>query len=290
MIKQKKLVAYVMAADPAFLESSLLSYYDQVEKIVVTYDRKYLGWTGNPIRTEYCLEVLKRLDKDNKCIYVPGDYARTDFFGDPNKNETHQRNQSIAIAKEISDWIVQIDTDEVLPKSLRLRDLVDLADNSGCTSVWFPMLWVFSVNYKGITVASNRKLTPIADFPGPILLRADQHVIFSRQEANRSKGLSVRCKTVLGAVGGTKTVDKQLELNDLILHYSMERTEADFQMKAKNNGHAFEVDWVLAYKCWKLAKKNPRLASLLSVFRKSNASNKFIHLRYISGFGFDAKL
>ena len=290
MITRKKIVAYVMAADPAFLESSVLSYYDQVDKIVVTYDRNYLGWTGNPIRTEYCLALLKKIDRDDKCIFVPGDYARSEFFGDPNKNETHQRNQSIALAREFSDWIVQIDTDEVVPKSLRLLDLVDLADNNGCASVWYPMLWVFSLNSHGVTVASNRKLTPIADFPGPILLRADQNVIFSRQEVNRSKGLSVRCNTVLGRVDGTKVVDKRIELNELVLHYSMERTEADFQMKAINNGHAFEVDWALAYKCWKLAKKSPHLASLLSLFRKSNASNKFTHLRYLSGFGSDAKL
>jgi hypothetical protein len=290
VITQKTLVAYVMAADPAFLESSILSYYDQVEAIIVTYDRDHLGWTGNPVRTQYCLDAISRLDKDSKCVYFAGEYARKEFFGDPNKNETHQRNQSIAIARQYSDWIVQIDTDEVLPPALRLRDLVDLADSNGCSSVWFPMLWVFSINSNGITVASNRRLIPIADFPGPILLRADQHVVFSRQEVDRAKALSIRCKNILGSVDGTKIVDMNLELTDLVMHYSMERTESDFQMKAKNNGHAFEVDWVLAYRCWKLAKSRPILASIISVFRKRNPSNKFTHLKYLSGFGYDAKL
>ena len=41
-----RLTAYILAADPAWIEASIQSYYDIVEQIVVCYDRDRLGWTG----------------------------------------------------------------------------------------------------------------------------------------------------------------------------------------------------------------------------------------------------
>lgn len=286
-----KIVAYVMAADPAYLQSSVSSYYQQVDKIVVTYDRNHLGWTGKPVRTNQCLSLLRHLDVDNKCLYFEGDYARPEYFSDPNKNETFQRNRSLDIARQYGDWILQLDTDEVLPKALVLSSLVSEAVQHSCTSVWYPMLWIFSVNRRGVTVASNRRLVPIADFPGPILLERNQRVVYSRHEANRSTALSFACNAVLGSVPETIVITKSLSWDELIYHYSIERSESDFQMKAQNNGHAFEVDWALAYRRWKLAKSSPLMAVFLGILsRKTNSANKFTHLRYLHGVGTGAIL
>ena len=41
--------AYVLLADPAFLASSLRSYYDMVDTIAIVYDESALSWTGKPL-------------------------------------------------------------------------------------------------------------------------------------------------------------------------------------------------------------------------------------------------
>src|SRR5208283_1119069 len=59
-----RLRAYVLAADPAWLETSMQSYYDIVEKIVVSYDRNKVGWTGHPLPIDECIDRAKSIDTD----------------------------------------------------------------------------------------------------------------------------------------------------------------------------------------------------------------------------------
>ena len=54
--------AYILAADPAWIEASVRSYYDRVERIVVSYDEDGLGWTGVPLDIEQCLRRLRAMD------------------------------------------------------------------------------------------------------------------------------------------------------------------------------------------------------------------------------------
>ena len=49
------LTAYVLAADPAWVGISVLSYYDLVEEMVISYDENGKGWTGAPIPVDECI-------------------------------------------------------------------------------------------------------------------------------------------------------------------------------------------------------------------------------------------
>src|SRR5438045_2429212 len=104
------LKAYILAADPAWIEASVLSYYDVIEELVVSYDRRRLGWTGVVIPVAECLERLQAIDHDKKMRFCPGDYAQLDHA--PMENETFQRQCAVDEASSGADWVVQFDTDE----------------------------------------------------------------------------------------------------------------------------------------------------------------------------------
>ena len=47
--------AYVLLADPAWLELSVRSYYPIVERIYASYDLNRKSWSGDPIPVDDCL-------------------------------------------------------------------------------------------------------------------------------------------------------------------------------------------------------------------------------------------
>src|SRR4051794_39995802 len=50
-----RLTGYLLAADPAWIELSVTSYYPLVSRIIVSYDERGLGWTGIDIPVQECL-------------------------------------------------------------------------------------------------------------------------------------------------------------------------------------------------------------------------------------------
>ncbi|WP_258934106.1 hypothetical protein [Nesterenkonia pannonica] len=73
-----RLTAYVLAADPNYLASSVRAYYPFVERIIVSYDRSSTSWTGTALPVQECLDILSALDSEGKCVLTPGDFARLD--------------------------------------------------------------------------------------------------------------------------------------------------------------------------------------------------------------------
>src|SRR5438128_525348 len=101
-----RLKAYILAADPAWIEKSVQSYYDIVDELLVSYDTNKRGWTGAPIPVDECLERLRAMDRDNKIRFYPGEYARLDRT--PMENETYQRQCAITAIGRQTDWILQL--------------------------------------------------------------------------------------------------------------------------------------------------------------------------------------
>lgn len=104
--------AYILAADPSFLHSSLSAYYDRVDRIIVSYDRSARSWTGTALPVEQCLRIIDAIDVDGKCVRAPGDFARLDE--NALDNDTYQRQVATDQASEGARWVVQLDTDEVM--------------------------------------------------------------------------------------------------------------------------------------------------------------------------------
>src|SRR6516162_3884119 len=120
-----KLNAYVLAADPTWIQASVLSYYEIVSTLIISYDKRGLGWTGVPVPVEESLALLRAIDEDHKMKFIAGDFARLEHS--PIENDTYQRRCALEQASANCDWVLMLDSDEVLPDAgkfvqrLRLR-------------------------------------------------------------------------------------------------------------------------------------------------------------------------
>lgn len=179
--------AYILAADPAWIEASVLSYYDTVDKIVVSYDETKTSWNGTPIAVDECLTRLRAIDRNNKMCYSPGQYARRGPT--PMENDTYQRQCALDEAGQDADWVLQIDTDEVLPNSQELLQMLHYADTQGIPAVEWPMRVLFH------TLANGQFLEVCAangadrfEYPGPVAVRPGAKL----KDARRAEGAFLR--------------------------------------------------------------------------------------------------
>ncbi|MCR6493776.1 hypothetical protein [Cellulomonas sp. P24] len=147
--------AYVLAADPHFLRESIAAYYDRVERIVVSYDRSARSWTGTPLPVDECLAVIRDLDAAGKCVLAPGDYARTDV--DPLENDTYQRQHALDEAGDGADWVLQLDTDEVLGSLPTFVGALERADAVGAAGLDYPARWLYSRVGPGRYLEASRR-------------------------------------------------------------------------------------------------------------------------------------
>lgn len=172
--------AYILAADPTWLRASVAAYYPHVEKLVVSYDANRRGWTGAPIRVEQCLAVLRSLDVERKIEWAPGDFASssTDFLA----AETRQRRAALRLAAAGADWVLQIDTDEILPEWAALLKALEIGAERGLPAIEWPMRVLYRRLSGGrfLEVATSANTTHF-EYPGPIAVRAGVELVDCRR-------------------------------------------------------------------------------------------------------------
>ena len=165
-----RLAAYILAADPTWVRSSVLAYYAHVSRIVVSYDRNGLGWSGSPVPARRCIAALRAIDSDRKLRFVPGDFAGT--HEDLMAAETAQRQAALDVAGLGADWVLQLDTDEVLPDAAALCRAL-----AGVDRRYEAVAWPMRVLYRRLR--GGRYLEVAAEdgglhveYPGPVAVRA----------------------------------------------------------------------------------------------------------------------
>ena len=254
-----KLKAYILTADPAWIEQSVLSYYDAVDEIIVSFDKNRRGWTGVPIPVDECLDRLKAIDRDKKMRHFPGEYAH--FKNAPMEGETHQRQCAIAEAGRDADWVLQIDTDEVLPMPGRLVELLDRADREGIPAVEWPMRVFFQRLADGSFLeVCQSKSDGHFEYPGPIAVRPQVKLLSARRTGGRF------IRPVVKGDRHSLQVQRAAEPNevrvewcgeeDAILHFSWVRTPAEIRSKIASWGHydGFK-SWLFYHLYWKSAPR-----------------------------------
>ncbi len=257
--------AYIMLADPAWIESSLLSYYNHVQRIVVTYDEDSLSWSGTNIQCDSLIERVRNIDFKGKCEFVKGKFSRSEFFDNPMANDTYQRNFSINLASDGADWVLQLDTDEILPDFSLLTDLIHDAVAHNCESVWFPQRWMFQYpfTYYGLEWA-NRGGKRISVYAGPIAIRAGTEVILARRPSGI--GLHVNRFDCLVAPHSDNYVvsPRQFLDNQCLLHMSHVRSYSHWRGKLASWSHSQDFDYTASIKFWRFSYKYPIVACLVS--------------------------
>lgn len=249
----KRIKAYILAADPTWIECSVSAYYPCVEEIIVSYDRRGLGWTGAPVALDECLERLRAVDFDRKMKFVPGDFSGA--VRDPMENDTLQRNVALQLASEDADWVLQLDTDEYLPSPAALLGALQKADLQGAGALEWPM----RVLYRNLP--GGRALEICArdgsdhfEYIAPVAVRSGKRLVHSRQTNGAVLRALVRgdCSSVQLsrplAVGEVR--EELLNSGEAIIHNSWARSPADLRRKLASWSHASARAWIYYWARW----------------------------------------
>lgn len=232
--------AYVLAGDPAWVEASISSYYDVVDRIVVSYDRSGTSWSGTPLAVAESLDRIRAVDRDRKAVLAPGDYYRASHT--PMENDTDQRRAALAAASESADWVLQLDTDEVLPAGgrQRLRDLLAGGLPAEVAGVDWPMRPIFRqlTRHLFLEVCSYRRRQH-AEYPGSVAVRAGARLEHCRTPAGRRWFCGVRGRA---SGRGDGPVDTYLPPSAAVVHLSWARSEAALRQKVQAWSHSKDFD------------------------------------------------
>ncbi|HEX4085252.1 MAG TPA: hypothetical protein VHY22_10100 [Chthoniobacteraceae bacterium] len=258
-----KLNAYILAADPAWIEASVLSYYDHVGRIIVSYDASGRGWTGAPIDIVQCLRRLRAIDRDGKMLFRPGHYARINH--DPMENDTYQRQEALNEASAGADWVLQLDTDEVVADFPIFKDCLERAERAGREALNFPAIWLYNhLSGRRYLEGCARGWKRAAGYPGPLAVRAGSKLVHARrvETGHYHVDLGSKCSPV--AVPNHIQVDRVIAARHAVYHFSFVRSEAWLRSKFASWGHARHRDWQAEVEKWLQAKQRPLRAVLMS--------------------------
>jgi hypothetical protein len=271
MTKNARIVhGYILLGDPNWLEESLSSYYDLVDKIIAVYDVNGLSWSGVDIfdRISKCKSILCALDKDNKVEYLSGDFSVTDTkLMDA---ETAMRNAGVVQASMGSDIVLQIDTDEIVPDLHYFGSCLDLWYTSGEPGCEYAARWLY-VRVFGYSFLemSTRKLNYWDAIPGPVAIRSNQSVSYARQISGKCRRFSPLSKT------------DAIPIQKTIVHPSMIQSTSDIDFKLlKLSGHSRDMDMKRRVRMWKIARVFPVLIPIWTALFPTFGTYRLVNLGY----------
>lgn len=231
--------AYVLAADPTWIRSSLAHYYDHLDTLVISAARSNRGWTGHAISADECVDLVRSIDTRGIARLALGEWRNV---AHPLVGETEQRQAALAELAPHVDWILQIDSDEVLPNFDALRRMLDEADALCIDAVEWPMRVLFRRLSDGryLQVTSESRSARY-EYPGAIAVRPG----VTLTEARRTGGRFLR-PVVVGDTVSTQLTrpadadEVRLEVlgdKDAILHNSWARSPRAVRAKIASWGH-----------------------------------------------------
>ncbi|WP_069387942.1 hypothetical protein [Cellulosimicrobium cellulans] len=264
-----RLSAYVLVADPSFLGASLRAYYDHVDRIVLSYDATSTSWTGTPLPVDECLAVIKELDTDGKCVHAPGDYARPGTA--PLDAETHQRQEALDLASQDADWVLQLDTDEVMLRPAAFLASLRRADGAGATALDYPSRWLYARVAPGRYLEASRRFgQPAASYPGPLAVRAGTRLVHARQVEGPHYRVDLGPWNTDPAHPHDVIVHEVVGQEDAVLHFSWVRRPETMRQKFGWSGHTAHYSRPGVYERWEHRTRHPRRAVLTSPLRRGD--------------------
>lgn len=262
--------AYVLVADPSFLKQSVMAYYPYVDRIVLSYDRTATSWTGTPLPIAQCLEILEQVDHDRKCVHVPGDFARTDR--DPLINDTAQRQAALDAASAGADWVLQLDTDEVMLEPGVFFESLRRADEAEASGLDFPALWLYARTSEGRYLQhSTRFWRNAASYPGPLAVRARTRLRLARQADVPLYRVDLRPHNTDPWHPRNATVDRIVSPGAAVAHFSWVRDDDAMRRKFHWSGHTEQMVPPQVYRRWAWRSRHPLMTVASTPLRRRDA-------------------
>lgn len=255
----RRVSAYLLIADPSYLRESLSAYYPHVDRIVLSYDRSSTSWTGSPLPLAQCLEIVAELDADGKCVHAPGDFARLEHSSF--ENETFQRQAALDAASEGADWVLQLDTDEVMLSPSTFFEMLDRADRAGAAGLDYPSRWLYTRTAQGRYLeASNRLWRRAASFPGPLAVRAGTVLRHARQADVDLFRVDFRSRNTDPWRSPEAPVHAVIPARASVAHFSWVREPEAIRRKFGWSGHTKAMRPPEVYRRWRWRTRHPLLA------------------------------
>jgi hypothetical protein len=261
--------AYVLAGDPAWIEQSIGSYYEHVSRIVVSYDESGRSWSGAPLSVDESLRRIAAVDPDGKVVLLPGDHVGTNGEH-PLIAETRQRQRALDVAAEDADWVLQLDTDEIVPSMDTVLSHAEAAASRGAKALDFPSRTFYARARNGRFLEySTRWWATQTGFPGPIAVAANTRLTHARQAADAPLyRVDISPWNRDPAHGRGARVHAVVPREQAILHLSWVRTEQQMREKSVVSGHAGARDWTTELHHWRRRSAHPRRTIALTPFRR----------------------
>ena len=163
------------------MAASVRAYYEVVDRIVVSYDRDGKSWSGEPRRLTSASPSSAAVD-----LVVEGLVHLTQTFSNPTASpfdcETRQRQSSLDAAGKEAEWVLQLDTDEVIPRMEPFMEMLRRADAAGAIGLHFPSRWLYARAGSGTYLEfCSRWWRAAAGYPGPLAVRRGTRLTLARQ-------------------------------------------------------------------------------------------------------------
>jgi len=266
----RRVHAYVLVADPSYLRESISAYYPHVDRIVVSYDHSATSWTGTPLPLEQCLQIIATVDPERKCVLAPGVFARLDH--PPLDNDTHQRQAALDQASEGADWVLQLDTDEVMLDPGIFFDMLARADEAGAGGLDFPARWLYTRAAAGRYLEASRRFWQVAaSYPGPLAVRAGTRLRHARQADAELYRVDFRSRNTDPWRARDAPVHATISEQQAVLHFSWVRDSAVIRRKFSWSGHTKAMRPPRVYRRWEWRTRHPLVTGLMTPLRPQNA-------------------
>lgn len=272
---RRRINAYILAADPWWVEDSVESYYDLVDRIVVSYDEDALSWTGTPLPVTEVLDRLRAIDGQGKLDFRPGRFFHPDRTA--LENDTAQRQAALDQASADADWVIQLDTDEVLLDADALIDAIDEAESRGCAAVEYPARYLYSRSRTGWMLETTRSLwRRRAGYPGPVVIRPGATLVHCRQSPLPVLRVDLAPTNTDPTHPAHAIVHRVVRLDQAILHYSWVRDDAYMARKAAWSGHSDTYTRML--NAWRWRTRRPIIAASFGWMRRDHEWHRLTRL------------
>jgi hypothetical protein len=207
----------LMAYDYAYALKAVRSYYEIADEIILGVDADRISYTHKPFEMDMgeVRRELEKLDVRGIVRVVEGNFHREKH---PLDNETRERSELSMLCAE-GNWIVQIDSDEMLLNAREFRNWLIPADADAC--VWAKWISVFKTF-------------------------GDRALVI--HPANESTPVATKWRGAYTAARRTNQPGAGSPLQ--MLHFSWGRSGGELRQKLENWSHSWDFDLEGFYRLW----------------------------------------